>query len=155
MKPKILTAETNAQSCAQQKGLARRELAALGLSSAAVLALTACGPDRGGLEAKELPADEAGTVALDDLAPWSTTLVNFGGQRAFVAVVRSEGEEVKGWEAYCTHQGCALTVQGPVLDCPCHGSTFDAQTGEPNGGPAQTALIEVALKVENGRVGRA
>lgn len=133
----------------------RRDLGALGLTGAAALALAGCGPDRGGLKPSEVQADESGAVPLADLPEWSTTIVNFGGQRAFVAVVRGQGEELKGWEAYCTHQGCALTPEGPVLNCPCHGSTFDSQSGDVKGGPAESPLIAVDLKLVDGMVTRA
>jgi 3-phenylpropionate/trans-cinnamate dioxygenase ferredoxin subunit len=41
----------------------------------------------------------------------------------------------------CTHQGCSL-AEGELSDgdasveCPCHGSVFDVETGEPLEGPA-------------------
>ena len=42
----------------------------------------------------------------------------------------------------CTHMGCSLSdgelsdTEGTV-ECPCHGSVFDVETGEPVEGPAQ------------------
>ena len=41
----------------------------------------------------------------------------------------------------CTHQGCSL-AEGEFddrearVECPCHGSVFDVETGEPVEGPA-------------------
>lgn len=133
----------------------RRDLAALSLAGAAAVALAGCGPDRGGLQPDEVQAGEAGTVSLAELPEHSTTIVNFGGQRAFVAVVRGEGDDLHGFEAYCTHQGCALTPQGPVLHCPCHNSTFDAESGDVKGGPAETPLVPVALTLAGDQVSRA
>jgi 3-phenylpropionate/trans-cinnamate dioxygenase ferredoxin subunit len=45
----------------------------------------------------------------------------------------------------CTHQGCSLSEgdfddRAGTLECPCHGSVFDVETGEPIEGPAQDAL---------------
>jgi 3-phenylpropionate/trans-cinnamate dioxygenase ferredoxin component len=42
----------------------------------------------------------------------------------------------------CTHAGCALSEGGfddreSTVECPCHGSVFDVETGEPLEGPAQ------------------
>ncbi len=134
----------------------RRDLGALGVTSAAALALAGCGPDRGGLEPSEIQVDDSGSVELSKIPEWSTAIVNFGGgQRSFVAVVRSEGETVHGWEAYCTHQGCALDPEGSVLNCPCHGSTFNAESGEAKGGPAEAPLAPVKLTVSDGKVTRA
>ncbi|MGZ4650530.1 MAG: QcrA and Rieske domain-containing protein [Kineosporiaceae bacterium] len=37
---------------------------------------------------------------------------------------------VVAFSAVCTHQGCRVNPAGPQLDCPCHGSVFDAFTGQ-------------------------
>ena len=41
----------------------------------------------------------------------------------------------------CTHQGCSLAGRGlddraATVECPCHGSVFDVENGEPIEGPA-------------------
>ena len=41
----------------------------------------------------------------------------------------------------CTHQGCSLAEgefddRAARVECPCHGSVFDVETGEPVEGPA-------------------
>ena len=45
----------------------------------------------------------------------------------------------------CTHQGCSLAEgefndRAGTIECPCHGSVFDVETGEPLEGPAQDAV---------------
>lgn len=40
------------------------------------------------------------------------------------------------------------------LDCPCHGSRFDAANGEVLAGPATTHLPEISVTVEDGVVRR-
>jgi len=42
----------------------------------------------------------------------------------------------------CTHLGCKLNYleDRDILECPCHQSRFNAQTGEVVNGPAQKAL---------------
>ena len=42
----------------------------------------------------------------------------------------------------CTHSGCSLSDgefddREVTVECPCHGSVFDVETGEPIEGPAQ------------------
>jgi 3-phenylpropionate/trans-cinnamate dioxygenase ferredoxin subunit len=45
----------------------------------------------------------------------------------------------------CTHAGCALSDgtfddRAATVECVCHGSVFDVETGEPIAGPAQYPL---------------
>lgn len=53
----------------------------------------------------------------------------------------------KGLRAFstsCTHAGCRLGgEQGGFLACGCHGSRFDAATGQPVKGPAYHPLHEL------------
>ncbi|HSP74742.1 MAG TPA: Rieske (2Fe-2S) protein [Cryobacterium sp.] len=54
---------------------------------------------------------------------------------------------VVAFSAICTHQGCVVKVVKEELDCPCHGSKFDAATGEALAGPASTPLAPVKVTV--------
>lgn len=54
--------------------------------------------------------------------------------------------------AVCTHQGCTVQPNGAELDCPCHGSRFNALTGQVIQGPAQTPLPKVPVRIVNGQV---
>lgn len=56
------------------------------------------------------------------------------------------------FSAICTHMGCTVAVKGAELDCPCHGSKFNALTGAVLGGPAPSPLPTVAVEVKNGNV---
>jgi len=45
----------------------------------------------------------------------------------------------------CTHQGCSLAEgefddRSATVECPCHGSVFDVENGEPIEGPAADPL---------------
>ena len=57
----------------------------------------------------------------------------------------------------CTHAGCSLS-DGELDDriatvtCPCHGSVFDIETGEPVEGPAVDPLAVHAVRLEDGWV---
>lgn len=55
--------------------------------------------------------------------------------------------KVIAFSAVCTHQGCAVKPVGKEFDCPCHGSKFDAMTGEVLGGPAPSPLVAVPVSV--------
>jgi Rieske Fe-S protein len=56
--------------------------------------------------------------------------------------------QFRGFSAICTHQGCTVSdVSGGTINCPCHGSTFDIDTGEVTGGPATSPLPEMPIIV--------
>ena len=67
-----------------------------------------------------------------------------------IVVVRPEGGDPVAFSAVCPHAGCTVapSPDGAQLVCPCHGSTFDALTGERLSGPAQAPLagFRVAVK---------
>lgn len=70
-----------------------------------------------------------------------------------VVVTRDAGGAVHGFSATCTHQGCTVaSVRNGVIECPCHGSRFDAATGHVVRGPAQAPLAPVELTVDAGVV---
>jgi len=72
--------------------------------------------------------------------------------KADVVLVRT-GDEVLGFSATCTHQGCTVTgVEDGEISCPCHGSRFDPKTGEPVAGPAGRPLAKVPVEVRDGAV---
>ena len=55
--------------------------------------------------------------------------------------------------AVCTHQGCLVArVEDGEIDCPCHGSRFDALTGAVRNGPAARPLAPVVVVVLGGNV---
>ena len=64
---------------------------------------------------------------------------NLQGQSVSLALFLS-GKVVTAHSTVCTHMGCSVGAAGKQLDCPCHGSVFDAQTGAVVNGPAQTPL---------------
>ncbi|MDQ1699815.1 MAG: hypothetical protein QOG34_1678 [Frankiaceae bacterium] len=72
---------------------------------------------------------------------------------ARVVVTKDASGSVHGFSAVCTHQGCTVAaVTGGTIDCPCHGSRFDALTGAVSAGPATTPLPPVAVDVRAGKV---
>lgn len=70
-----------------------------------------------------------------------------------VVVTRPTADDVRAFSAVCTHQGCTVdAVADGTIDCPCHGSSFDAATGAVRHGPATRALPTVAVTVRSGQV---
>jgi Rieske Fe-S protein len=70
-----------------------------------------------------------------------------------VVVTRPAPDDVRAFSAVCTHQGCTVdTVADGTIDCPCHGSSFDAATGAVRHGPAARPLPTVAVVVRSGKV---
>jgi Rieske Fe-S protein len=59
---------------------------------------------------------------------------------------------VAAFSAICTHQGCTVAPAGKELDCPCHGSVYNAATGEVMGGPAPRPLDKVNVKIAGDNV---
>jgi thiosulfate dehydrogenase [quinone] large subunit len=57
-------------------------------------------------------------------------------------VIRSSGGQLAAFSAVCTHAGCTVGYQGGQLVCPCHGGTFDAQSGAVVSGPPPQGLAK-------------
>jgi Rieske Fe-S protein len=70
-----------------------------------------------------------------------------------VVLTRADDDTVHAFSAICTHQGCTVDkVSGGTIFCPCHGSTFNADTGAVTGGPAPRPLPAVPVAVRDGSV---
>lgn len=119
-------------------------LGALGVAAA----LAGCGgSDEGG----ESEAPESGT----ELTATSEVPVGGGvilGDQKIVVTQPTEGEFM-AFTAVCTHQGNTVTsVEDGVIECSFHGSSYSAETGEVEGGPAPSPLAEVAIKVDGDQI---
>jgi Rieske Fe-S protein len=82
----------------------------------------------------------------------STSDVPVGGgvilAAARVVVTQPSAGEFKAFSAVCTHQGCTVAaVANGIITCSCHGSTFSAADGTPQGGPASSPLASVPVTV--------
>ena len=136
----------------------RDSLRTAGVAGVGVLgvgALAACGSDVE--EAADAAGDAASSAAgaasdaAGDLVPAADVPVGGGlVVEALETVVTQPSEgEYKAFSSVCTHSGCTVGgVSDNVISCPCHGSQFDAATGEVIQGPASEPLPEKSVSVD-------
>ena len=104
--------------------------------------------------------DTASTTAPAAGGLVATADVPVGGgvvlQDEELVVTQPADGEFKAFTAICTHQGCLVgSVSDGAIQCPCHGSSFSAEDGSVQGGPATAPLAEVAVAVKGDRVVKA
>jgi Rieske Fe-S protein len=84
------------------------------------------------------------------------TIPHNGGivlRKQAIVLIRGAADDVHAFSAVCTHQGCTVnSIAGGTIGCPCHGSQFDATTGQVRTGPAVRPLPTVAVVVRSGNV---
>lgn len=127
----------------------RTVLRGAALTPVAALGLTACGPDDSGSYA---PATPTAPVALG-----AENEIPKGGAKLYwdhkVVVSRDANGTLKAYSTLCTHGQCAINkLEGTKLICPCHGSEFDATTGQVTRSPASVPLPEVPVRVQGGKL---
>ena len=72
---------------------------------------------------------------------------------AKLVLTKGDDGTVRAFSSICTHQGCPVAkVADGRISCPCHGSQFDAGSGEVAQGPASRPLPPVAVTVRDGEV---
>lgn len=68
-----------------------------------------------------------------------------------IVLHRTNSTTVVAFSAICTHRGCTVEISVPTsFDCPCHGSSYNSQTGGVLIGPATRALAPLVVKVNDG-----
>ncbi|GAA1057083.1 hypothetical protein GCM10017608_09010 [Agromyces luteolus] len=107
------------------------------------------GADAGG---GSTPTDAAGedVAALADIPVGGSISATIGGEPVLLS--QPTAGEVVAFSAVCTHQACTVAAEGATFVCPCHGSTFDAATGDVEQGPALDPLPSVPVSVDGDRV---
>jgi len=127
--------------------------AAVAGAAVGAVALSACSSSSGSGSGTAQAPIAAGTplVALADV-PVGQAKAAKAPDGSDVIVARPSESACAAFSAICTHQGCTVTPKGADLVCPCHGSVFNALTGEVKQGPAKKPLPSVPVKVENGKV---
>lgn len=112
------------------------------LIGAAAAPLAACG------KAAETPAKQA-VAAGQTLTP----AADVGEAKVvdgFLITQPSPGV-YKGFDAKCTHLGCAVVVKNGGIECPCHGSKFNLD-GTVATGPAKAPLAAQPITVRDGQI---
>jgi Rieske Fe-S protein len=144
--------------------LSRRAALAMGGTGAigGALILAGCAADdsgtggSGSAEPSPSEADGATDAAGDEVAALADIPVggsidaSIGGEPVLLA--QPSAGQVVAYSAICTHQGCVVTAAGSKFECPCHGSVFDAATGDVEVGPALEPLASVPVTVDGDRV---
>jgi Rieske Fe-S protein len=97
------------------------------------------------------PGEDGGLVALSEVPVGGAVSANGKDGEPLIVAQPSKGTVV-AFSAICTHRGCTVAPQSDILECPCHGSTFDIATGDNTGGPAPSPLEEVPVTVSEGVV---
>ncbi len=151
---------TAAMSAAQEHRTVERRTVVLAVGAVgAAAALTACGGSDGpgGGSGGTEPVEQPGSGGAGGAVLAKTADIPEGGGVVFAAqkvvVTQPRAGEFKAFSATCTHQGCAVRgVTDNVITCPCHNSTFDAETGSPTAGPATQPLPAREISVENGAI---
>jgi menaquinol-cytochrome c reductase iron-sulfur subunit len=71
-----------------------------------------------------------------------------------VWVRRSGSGVVSVRSPICTHLGCPITlaVDGKQFRCPCHGATFDADSGKRVAGPPPRDMDSLDFEIRNGHL---
>jgi Rieske Fe-S protein len=121
-------------------------------TSAAVLA--ACsgntkGSDAGPSSAKTANEGELGPLSAVPVGQAKNVTLP-GGKPGILA--RPTATTAACFSAICTHLGCTVQADGDKLNCPCHGSQYDALTGKVLRGPAPDPLPSIPVTVTDGTV---
>jgi Rieske Fe-S protein len=124
----------------------RRQVLAAGAVVGAV-ALTGCSSSSGG---GGTSTGQSGLVRLADVPVGGSASATASGKPAVVS--QPTAGTVMAFSAICTHQGCTVQPAGREFHCPCHGSVYDAFTGQVLSGPAPAPLPSIPVKVDGGDV---
>lgn len=100
--------------------------------------------------APDAPAVGEDIAALADVPVGGSIDATINGEPALVA--QPTTGQVVAFSAICTHQKCVVAAAGNEFHCPCHGSMFDAATGDVIQGPALEPLSSIPVAVSGDRI---
>ena len=119
-----------------------------GVVVAAVPVLAACG---GSSSAGGTPSGPAPGSSLE--VPVASVPVGSGVIADGAVVAQPAAGTFLAFDGTCPHQGCVVSaIQGDVVICPCHGSTFSLKDGSVQQGPAQQGLTKRTATVKGDQV---
>lgn len=132
--------------------VSRRAVLTAAATGAGAMAVAACSP-RGGAGVTPNTSQSVGQRldALDSVPVGQAVAVRLPDGSAGI-LARPTEATAACFSATCTHQGCTVVPAGAQLQCPCHGSAFNALTGAVINGPATRPLAQIAVHVAGGDV---
>lgn len=131
----------------------RRVMGAAGLASVAAVGLSACGgsdQESSDPNTPQAPTSPVDVAATSDVPVGQGLKVEKDGLQAVVGQP-TEGT-FKAFSPVCPHEGCVVNPANKSYVCPCHSSTFDMATGDVQGGPATSGLVEYPVTVQGDRI---
>jgi cytochrome b6-f complex iron-sulfur subunit len=145
--------------------ISRRDALTVGAAAAGGVVLAGCssGSSKSGTSAPANPAPSKGSESAGSgssgkpLTPLSDVPVGgavsaTGADGKPIIVSQPTAGTVVAFSAICTHMGCTVAPAGKQLHCPCHGSRYDASTGQVLRGPAPRPLPKVDVHLVSGEV---
>lgn len=132
---------------------------AAGAAGAAALVLAGCGSDakKAGPAPAASPGASSPPAASTPLAkvadiPVGSAVSAKGADGGPLILARPAAGTVVAFSAKRTHMGCTVAPADKKLNCPCHGSVYEAATGKVLRGPAPRPLAKVDVHVVGGEV---
>ncbi|MDP9239674.1 MAG: Rieske (2Fe-2S) protein [Actinomycetota bacterium] len=139
--------------------VSRRAVLTAGAAGAGAIVLAGCASDSKQASPAAASSSPAGSSprAATPLAkvadiPVGGAVAAKGANGAALIVAQPTAGTVVAFSAKCTHMGCTVAPAGKKLNCPCHGSVYEAATGKVLQGPAPRPLAKVDVHVVGGEV---
>ncbi|AWB95716.1 hypothetical protein DCE93_08605 [Agromyces badenianii] len=100
--------------------------------------------------APDAPALGDDIAAVADVPVGGSIDATINGEPALIS--QPTAGRIVAFSAVCTHQQCVVAAAGDEFHCPCHGSMFDAATGDVIQGPALEPLTPIGVAVSGDRI---